>query len=158
MKLYFHPAAPNCIKVLVTATHLDIALEHEVVDLFKGEQDQPGYRSVSPTGLVPALQDGEFVLWESNAIMQFLAASGPHSSLLPCNERGRADVTRWQCWELAHWTPAVSVYLRENLFKRLKGIGAPDAAELAKIEGSSTAWRVCWITISEGSRTSSVTI
>lgn len=36
------------------------------------------------------------------------------------------------CWELAHWTPAVSVYLRENLFKRLKGAGEPDPAELRR--------------------------
>src|SRR5882762_5645238 len=43
-----------------------------------------------------------------------------------------SDLSRWQCWELAHWTPAVSVYLRENMFKKLKNWGDPDPAEIKK--------------------------
>jgi glutathione S-transferase len=137
MILYFHPAAPNCFKVVVTAKLLGIALECQLVDLFKGEQREAGYLAINPNGIVPTLRDGEFVLWESNAIMQYLAGKQPAGKppanmLWPVDEQVRADISRWQCWELAHWTPAVSTYLRENMFKRLKNLGAPDPAEIQK--------------------------
>src|SRR5581483_2356262 len=136
MKLYLHPTAPNCIKVVVIAALLDIALDTEVVDLFSDAQRQPGYLETNPNGLVPSLRDGDFVLWESNAIMQYLAASEPGNVLWPADEQIRADVVRWQFWELAHWTPAVSAYLRENLFKKLKGLGDPNTDELRKADAN----------------------
>jgi glutathione S-transferase len=132
MKLYFHPAAPNCFKVVVTAKLLGVPLESQFVDLFKGEQREASYLAINPNGIVPTLRDGKFVLWESNAIMQYLAAKHPANTLWPADEAVRADISRWQCWELAHWTPAVSTYLRENMFKKLKNLGDPDPVELKK--------------------------
>jgi glutathione S-transferase len=134
MKLYFHPAAPNCFKVVVTAKLLGIPLESQLVDLFKGEQRDASYLAINPNGIVPALRDGAFVLWESNAIMQYLAAKPTANMLWPADEQARADISRWQCWELAHCTPAVSTYLRENMFKKLKNLGDPDAAELGRAD------------------------
>jgi glutathione S-transferase len=120
------------MKVTITASHLQIPLETELVDLFQGAQREPEYLAINPNGTVPALHDRDFVLWESNAIMQYVAAKKPGNTLWPADERRRADISRWQCWELAHWTPAVSVYLRENLFKALKGGGNPNPEELRK--------------------------
>jgi glutathione S-transferase len=132
MNLYFHPAAPNCFKVVVTAKLLGIPLESQLVDLFKDEQRDASYLAINPNGIVPTLRDGKFVLWESNAIMQYLAAKQPANVLWPVDEQVRADISRWQCWELAHWTPAVSMYLRENMFKKLKNLGDPDPVEIKK--------------------------
>ena len=132
MKLYLHPNAPNCMKVVMTAAQLNISLESELVDLFQGAQHAPGYLAVNPNGTVPTLRDGDFVLWESNAIMQYVAAMRPANTLWPTNERHRADISRWQCWELAHWSPAVGTYLRENMFKALKGQGDPDPEALRR--------------------------
>ena len=131
MKLYIHPAAPNCLKVMIVGAQLEIPLEHQVVDLFQDQQRLPAYLAINPNGLVPALRDGDFVLWESNAIMQYIASQKPNS-LWPGDARIRADISRWQCWELAHWTPAVSAYLRENMFKKIKSGADPDPAELRK--------------------------
>ena len=94
MKLYLHPAAPNCIKVVVTAALLDIALETEVVDLFSDARRRPDYLDTNPNGLVPSWRDGDFVLWESNAIMQYLAASKPGNVLWPTDEQTRAGLER----------------------------------------------------------------
>jgi glutathione S-transferase len=132
MKLYLHPNAPNCMKVVMTAAQLNISLESELVDLFQGAQRAPEYLAINPNGTVPTLRHGGFVLWESNAIMQYVAAMIPDNTLWPADERRRADISRWQCWELAQWSPAVSTYLRENMFKALKGQGDPDPQALGK--------------------------
>ncbi len=134
MKLYFHPWSPNACKVLITALLLDIPLEKSPVNLLAGEQRKADFLKLNPNGLVPTLQDGDFVLWESNAIMQYLGSRRPGNTLWPAEERTRADISRWQCWELGHWGPALRIYLFENMFKKMMGQGAPDPAEIRKGE------------------------
>lgn len=134
MKLYLHPASPNCVSVLVTASLLGLSLETETVDLLGGAQNAPGFRALNPNGLVPTLVDGAFVLWETQAITQYLADGVPDSPLWPQDRRLRADIARWQFWAMAHWMPALRPYLYENLFKRLKGQGEPDPAALDKAD------------------------
>ena len=112
MKLYFHPASSSSRKVRVTAALLGIRLEERLIDLTTGEHKKPEYLRVNPNGLVPALQDGERVLWESNAIIQYLADLKPEDNLLPREPMARADVTRWQYWEQAHWVPALVIVIR----------------------------------------------
>jgi glutathione S-transferase len=132
MKLYLHPLSPNCVKVLVTAALSDIALETEVVDFAAQQHRTPAYLARNPNGLFPLLVDGDFALWESNAIAQYLASRKPSNALWPHDDRARADIARWQFWELAHWFPAVRPFQWENLFKPMKGQGEPDPAVLDK--------------------------
>lgn len=134
MKLYVHPMSQNARKALITARHLGIPLETQVVDLMTGQQRQPEFLALNPNGKVPTLVDGDFVLWESNAICQYLASKKPGNSLWPEDERSRADICRWQCWELAHWTPTLFIFFRENMIKKFMGQGDPDRAELEKGE------------------------
>ena len=134
MKLYTHPLSPNARKVVMTAHLLDLPLELEVVDLFTGAQKRPEFLALNPNGKVPTLNDDGFVLWESDAIMQYLAAKRPGTTLFPEDVRTRADVVRWQCWALAHWLPAIQILVFENMFKPLLHMGDPDPAELRKGE------------------------
>jgi glutathione S-transferase len=83
---------------------------------------------------MPVLEDEGFVLWESNAIMQYLASQKPTSGLWPSDPRQQADVSRWQCWELAHWEPACAVLVFERFVKRLTGQGDPDPEKVARGE------------------------
>ena len=132
MKLYGFPPSPNTWKVRACAAHLGIPLEFELVDLSRGEQRQPAYLALNPTGRTPTLADGDFTLWESNAILQYIA-SRTSNSLWPNDDRVRADVTRWQCWQLAHWSSDACVPLVFNrLVKKLLNIGPPDEAAVAK--------------------------
>jgi glutathione S-transferase len=96
MKLYMHPASPNCVAVLMTAALLEIPLEIESVDLFKGTHLEPDFLAINPNGFVPVLQEDDFLLWETNAITQYLASKRPNCSLWPANDRSRADIARWQ--------------------------------------------------------------
>jgi glutathione S-transferase len=125
MKAYIHPASPNCVAVLAAANEIGLALETETIDLFAGANLEPRFLTLNPNGFVPVLQDGDFILWETSAILQYLAARGA-SSLLPKDEATRADVMRWQLWSVAHWQPALQSFIFENLFKRLKGMGPAD--------------------------------
>jgi glutathione S-transferase len=132
-ELYVFPPSPRAFKVMVLANHLAIEPSLHVVDLVKGEQKSPQYAALNPNMRMPTLRDGDYVLWESNAILQYLAAKRPESGLLPAEEKGRLDVTRWQFWDLAHWDPACTVFIFEHVVKPivLKS-GEPDAAALAK--------------------------
>jgi glutathione S-transferase len=104
MKLYGFPPSPNSWQVRALAAHLGVPLEFEFVDITKGESHTPAYLALNPTGRTPTLVDGDFKLWESHAIMQYIA-SKTASSLWPDDVRARADITRWQSWTLAHWDP-----------------------------------------------------
>jgi glutathione S-transferase len=132
MKLYGFPGSPNTWKVRAVAAHLGIPLELVFVDLGKGQSHTPEFLAINPTGRTPVLVDGDFTLWESNAIMQFLASRSPNP-LWPDDVRRRADITRWTCWQLAHWSKeACEPLIFERLVKAILGIGAPDAARVEK--------------------------
>ncbi len=77
MKLYGFPASPNTWKVRALAAQLKMPLEFELVDLLKGAQQTPAFLAINPTGRTPVLVDGDFKLWESNAILQYLASKNP---------------------------------------------------------------------------------
>jgi len=86
--------------------------------------------ALNPNGAVPTLVDGDFVLTESRSIMQYLAAKKPESGLLPRDENGRADVTRWQFWDAAHFSPALQSVAFEKVFKPMMGMGDPNEAKI----------------------------
>ena len=132
MKLYDFPFSPNCRKVRAVAYELGIALEHEHVDLLTGGSRTPAFLARNPNGRVPVLEDGDLILWESTAIIRYLAAGSP---LAPAAPRAAAEVDRWIAWQLAHLAPAMSKVAFEKIVKRLTGRGAPDAARVA--EGTS---------------------
>jgi glutathione S-transferase len=74
--------------------------------------------------------DGEFVLTESRAIMQYLASKKPESGLLPRDEQARAEVTRWQFWDSSHWSPQTGTLGFQRVFKPMMGMGEPDASKV----------------------------
>jgi glutathione S-transferase len=134
LNLYVFPPSPRAFKVIALAAHLGIDYEKRIVDLTKGEQRRPEFAKLNPNQRMPVLEEDGFVLWESNAILQYLADKKPASGLLPADPRGRADVTRWQCWDLANWDPACAIMIFERLVKKLLHIGDPDPVEIAKGE------------------------
>jgi glutathione S-transferase len=85
--------------------------------------------SLNPNASIPAMVDGDFVLWESNAILQYAADRNGATSAYPTDLRTRADVNRWLLWESSSWFPSCYVFLVENCVKPLLG-GAADPAVL----------------------------
>ncbi len=129
LELYVFPASPRAFKVLVVANHLGLQYESRLVHLFKGDQNDPGYVTLNPNRRMPVLKEGNFVLWESNAIVQYLATKQPESNLLPMAPEMHARVSQWLCWDLAHWGPALGLLIDENVKKPFAG-AMPDPAQI----------------------------
>src|SRR5262249_26124025 len=84
---------------------------------------------------MPVLEDDGFVLWESNAILQYLAAKRPESGLWPSDARRQADVLRWMFWEAAHWDQqACGAVGNEKVSKMVLRLGPPIAERIAQGE------------------------
>lgn len=73
MKLYMYPASTTCFPILFFCTEHDLALDHEVIDLMTGAHMGEDYVAVNPMHRVPLLEDGDFLLTESSAILKYLA-------------------------------------------------------------------------------------
>ena len=70
MKLYYHPVSTTSRPVVLFATESNITIDYQVVDLFTGEQYKPDYIAINPSHQVPVLEDGDFRLTESSAILK----------------------------------------------------------------------------------------
>lgn len=90
-----------------------------------GVVNDPGYRTLNPNGLVPTLEEDGFVLWESNAILRYLAATSP-ALALPADTRARAHVEQWVDWQATSFTPAM-----RDAFWQLYRAAEPDRALIA---------------------------
>lgn len=119
----------NCRKVLAGLAFIGADYELVHVDYFKDEQRTPDFTALNPNQTMPVLVDEEFVLWESNAILQYVADKLGNHHAYPAGLRERADLGRWMLWEAAHWFPSCYVFLRENCVKPLLG-QTPDRVAL----------------------------
>ena len=97
MKLYYHPASTTCRPIMLFAAEAGIDIEFQLVDLFTGEHMQPAYERVNPNRLVPTLEDGDFRLNESSAILKYLADKAG-SPAYPKDLRARARVNEMMDW------------------------------------------------------------
>lgn len=128
MKLYQFALSPNCQKVVAVAHEVGVPLTSVHVDLFKGQGKTPEMLAKNPNGRLPILEDDDFVLWESNAMLGYVASKADRSDLAPTAPRDRADVDRWLAWSNAHFAPAIRRVAFERIVKKLAGLGAPDEA------------------------------
>jgi glutathione S-transferase len=128
MKLHIVPGSPHSRKVEAVVLHLGLDVEIQEHDLFAGDLRKSAYLEINPTGRVPTLEDGKFVLWESIAIMQYLAERAGNQQLLPRDPRARADVLRWQSWDLAHFSRPFSALAFETVAKPRRGLHTDGAA------------------------------
>jgi len=97
MKLYYHPASTTSRIVDMFAREQGIELERQVVDLFTGEHLKPEYAAINPNCLVPVLEDGDFRLTESAAILRYLAEK-IGSPAYPKDLKERARVNERMDW------------------------------------------------------------
>ena len=128
MKLYQLPFSPNCQKVVALAHEVGVPLELATVEIFKGEARTPAMLTKNPDGKVPILEDDDFVLWESTAMLPYIAAKAGRTDLAPTTPRERAEVERWTLWHASHFGPAIRKVAFERIVKKLGGLGAPDEA------------------------------
>jgi glutathione S-transferase len=97
MKLYYHPVSTTSRPVLLFIQENNLKVDTQVVDLMKGEHVQPPYASMNPSKLVPMLEDGDFRLTESSAILKYLAEKFD-SPAYPKDLKARARVNERMDW------------------------------------------------------------
>jgi glutathione S-transferase len=87
----------------------ELGLEHERFDVGGsfGKNKEPAYLAMNPNGLVPTLQDGDFILWESNSIVRYLAREHGAGKLEPADPQTRARANQWMDWQLSVVGPAI---------------------------------------------------
>jgi glutathione S-transferase len=97
MKIYYHPASTTSRPLMLFAAENGIEADFQVVDLFTGEHYKPPYEAVNPNHLVPVLEDGDFRLTESSAILKYMADK-VGSPAYPKDLRQRARVNERMDW------------------------------------------------------------
>ena len=102
LTIWGRATSTNVQKVLWVCDELGLTYQRIDIGGAFGGTDEPSYRTKNPNGLIPTLEDDDFVLWESNAILRYLAAGDTECRLFPgdLNRRERANIDRWLDWQL----------------------------------------------------------
>lgn len=114
----------------------EIGLPHEQQQWGSGHRDTrlPEFTALNPNALVPVIRDGEFVLWESNTILRYLAGRQACTGLLPADPAGRAQVEQWMDWQATElnnaWRYAFMALVRRH----------PAYADEAQVLASLAEW------------------
>jgi len=111
LKIWGRTSSSNVQKVLWGCAEMGIPFERIDAGLHFGRNKDPDYLAMNPMGLVPTVEDGKVVLWESNTILRYLAATRGFEALHPKDPVERAYVERWMDWQSAHLSPPMSVLL-----------------------------------------------
>ncbi|MEL0003309.1 MAG: glutathione S-transferase family protein [Rhodospirillales bacterium] len=106
MKIYGRVTSSNVMKVLWAADELGLDYERIDAGMTFGVVDTAEYRAMNPNGRVPTLVEGDFVLWESNVIVRYLATKFGMGTLCPSELTNRADLERWMDWQQTTQNPA----------------------------------------------------
>ena len=130
MQLYYDPITVNCRKVVAGLDLIGASYDEERLDYFAGDHKLPEFTKINPNAEMPALVDGDLMLWESNAILVYACEKTGNKTAYPDDPKIRADITRWLLWESGKWFEACYVYLVENVVKPLLD-DKPDDAILA---------------------------
>ena len=108
LKVWGRRNSLNVQKVMWLIGELQLAHEHIPVGGPYGGLAEPRFRMLNPNGLIPVLEDGDLVVWESHAILRYLAARYGGSRYWPPDAGERSAFDRWMDWCQAHWQPAFS--------------------------------------------------
>ena len=106
LKIIGRRNSSNVQKVLWCCAELGLDYEHEDAGREFGRNDTPEFLAMNPNGLVPVIEHDGCVLWESNAIVRYLAAGFGVGTLCPDDPRLRAGAERWMDWQLSVLGPA----------------------------------------------------
>jgi glutathione S-transferase len=117
MKIFGHPMSTCTRKVLMTLAETNTAHDFVLVDFAKGEHKQAPHITRQPFGQVPAMQDGDFELYESRAMCRYIndKVNGP---LIPRENRDRARMEQWISVETSNFTSPVMKFVFHHIFKR----------------------------------------
>jgi glutathione S-transferase len=107
LKIWGRNTSSNVQKAMWGVGELGLAYERLDVGGAFGKNKEPEYLAMNPNGLVPTLQDGDFILWESNSIVRYLARIHGKGSLEPADLKAYGRANQWMDWQLSVVAPAI---------------------------------------------------
>jgi len=139
LRIWGRLSSVNVQKVVWCADELGLAYERIDAGGKFGGNDTPRYLAMNPNGLVPVIEDDDFVLAESNAIVRYLAARHRATGLWPEAVRSRSEVDRWMEWQSTEFTPAMRdafwQLIRVPVDKRDPGVIEASRGKSEKLSG-----------------------
>jgi glutathione S-transferase len=118
----------NVQKALLALEEAGVAYERRDAGLSFGVVNTPEYRSMNPNGLVPTIEDGGFVLWESNSIVRYVCSRYAAGRLWPTDPQARAAAERWMDWQLTTLLDPLNALFRPLV----RGMASPGAEAMEK--------------------------
>jgi glutathione S-transferase len=106
LKIWGRNNSVNVQKVLWCCEEMQIQYQRLDAGGSFGVINTPQYRALNPNGLVPTIEDGPFVLWESNTIVRYLAAKYSAGKLWPEDLKVRAEGDKWMDWQISMFWPS----------------------------------------------------
>ncbi len=138
-KLLGRANSSNVMKAIWLLEELGLPYERTDIGGPFGGTDTPEYRAMNPNGVVPTLVEGDFVLWESNAVIRYLcAANAPGNPMWPDDLNARASIDRWMDWQQTTLNAPQSI-----VFQGLVRM-PPERRDLARIATATTEVTRCW--------------
>jgi glutathione S-transferase len=108
LELYAFPLSGNSRKAVLTLEEVGADYQYHQIDLMQREQKLADYLRINPNGKVPTLRDGDLLLWESSAIMLYLAEKFPDAGLIPADPIERGQLYQWLVWQPGTYNPPLS--------------------------------------------------
>jgi glutathione S-transferase len=136
IKVWGRRTSANVQKVVWALEEIEADYELEERGGRFGGLDDPAYLAMNPNALVPTIRDGDLILWESSAIVRYLAAKYAEGLLYPTDPGDRALVDQWADWTNTRFQPAwIGVFwaaYRTKAEKQDKAVIAKNLAEAGK--------------------------
>jgi len=129
MELYHWPMSHNARKARALAKHLSVDVSEVVLSMQDKDHKKDDFLAINPMGQVPAIKDGDYTVWEANAVLIYLAAQSPND-LLGQSPQEWGSITQWMLWQSTELSPVVPTLHFEHFFKRVKGM-EPDTERAA---------------------------
>ena len=108
LKIWGRSNSLNVQKTLLCLDELGLPFERIDAGMQFGVVKSPDYMAMNPNSVVPTLVDEDFVLWESNVIVRYLAAKHGAGTLWPLDPRARAECDRWMDWQQTTHNPPLT--------------------------------------------------
>jgi glutathione S-transferase len=116
---------------------LGVEYKLENVDLMKGSHKSPEFLKIQPFGMIPAITDGDFTIYESRAIIRYLVDKYENKSLVGKTVKERALVNQWWEVESQDFNPPTSSIVSQRVFKAMFGLTCDEQVvkeQVAKLE------------------------
>ncbi|MDJ0820923.1 MAG: glutathione S-transferase family protein [Paracoccaceae bacterium] len=130
MELYYWPMSHNARKTRALAKHLGIDVTEIVLSMQEKDHKKADFLAINPMGQIPAIKDGDYTVWEANAVLIYLAGQSPND-LLGQSAQEWGSITQWMLWQSTELSPIVPTLHVENYFKRVRGLDPDSDKEAA---------------------------